>query len=117
MPALDDRTVRLAVQLLERTAGHRRRCRRCRGVIRRERGKRGSAWSLCAGCTSDIERDARQAEIEPVGRCLVCRDPLDDRRPRCPHMRRRVPERAIAHPEQTLMKAMMMTKYRWGADG
>ena len=39
-------------------------------------GKRGSAWSLCAGCVSAIERDARQVETEPVGRCLVCRDPL-----------------------------------------
>ena len=39
----DPRTVRLALELLERTAGRRRRCRRCRSVIAENARKRGQA--------------------------------------------------------------------------
>ena len=83
MPATpDERTVRLAVQLLERTAGHRRRCRRCGLAIVENAGKHGAAWSVCAPCAHAIEDDARQLEIEPplIRRCLVCRELLGDRR-------------------------------------
>ena len=73
--ATDPRTVQLALELLERTAGHRRRCRRCRNVIAENARKRGQAWSLCTPCAQAIEDDARQLEIEPalIPRCLVCR--------------------------------------------
>lgn len=83
MPATpDERTIRLAVQLLERTAGRRRRCRRCRGIIVENAGKHGADWSVCAPCAQAIEDDARQADIAPplIRRCLVCRDLLGDRR-------------------------------------
>ena len=46
----DPRTVRLALELLERTAGRRRRCRRCRSVIAENARKRGQAWSVCTPC-------------------------------------------------------------------
>ena len=71
----DPRTVRLALELLERTAGRRRRCRRCRSVIAENARKRGQAWSVCTPCAQAIEDDARQLEIEPtlIRRCLVCR--------------------------------------------
>ena len=73
--ATDPRTVQLALELLERTAGRRRRCRRCRNVIAENARKRGQAWSLCTPCAQAIEDDARQLEIEPalIPRCLVCR--------------------------------------------
>ena len=73
--ASDPRTVRLALELLERTAGRRRRCRRCRSVIAENALKRGQAWSVCTPCAQAIEDDARQVEIEPslLRRCLVCR--------------------------------------------
>ena len=73
--AADPRTLRLALELLERTAGRRRRCRRCRRVIAENARKRGQAWSVCTPCAQAIEDDARQLEIEPVliRRCLVCR--------------------------------------------
>ena len=73
--AADPRTVRLALELLERTAGRRRRCRRCRSVIAENARKRGQAWSVCTPCAQAIEDDARQFEIEPalIRRCLVCR--------------------------------------------
>ena len=41
--AADPRTVRLALELLERTAGRRRRCRRCRSVIAENARRRGQA--------------------------------------------------------------------------
>ena len=65
----------LALELLERTAGRRRRCRRCRSVIAENARKRGQAWSVCTPCAQAIEDDARQFEIEPtlIRRCLVCR--------------------------------------------
>ena len=75
----DPRTVRLALELLERTAGRRRRCRRrcrrCRSVIAENARKRGQAWSVCTPCARAIEDDARQLEIAPAltRRCLVCR--------------------------------------------
>ena len=79
--ATDARTVRLAVALLERTAGRRRRCRRCRGVIVENAGKAGTAWSVCGPCEHDIEHAARQAEIEdaPIHACIVCRADLSRR--------------------------------------
>ena len=69
--ASDPRTVRLALELLERTAG---RCRRCRSVIAENARKRGQAWSVCTPCAQAIENDARQVEILPslLRRCLVC---------------------------------------------
>ena len=71
----DPRTVRLALELLERTAGRRRRCRRWRSVIAENARKRGQAWSVCTSCAQAIEDDARQLEIAPalLRRCLVCR--------------------------------------------
>ena len=71
----DPRTVRLALELLERTEGRRRRCRRCRSVIAENARKRGQAWSVCTPCAQAIEDDARQLEIAPalIRRCLVCR--------------------------------------------
>ena len=71
----DPRTVRLALELLERTAGRRRRCRRCRSVIAENARKRGQAWSVCTPCAQAIKDDARRLEIEPalIRRCLVCR--------------------------------------------
>ena len=70
----DPGTVRLALELLERTAGRRRRCRRCRSVIAENARKRGQAWSVCTPCARAIE-DAHQVEIAPalLRRCLVCR--------------------------------------------
>ena len=71
----DPRTVQLALELLERAAGRRRRCRRCRSVIAENARKRGQAWSVCTPCAEAIEDDARQFEIEPalIRQCLVCR--------------------------------------------
>ena len=71
----DPRTVRLALELLERTAARRRRYRRCRSVIAENARKRGQAWSVCTPCARAIEDDARQPEIAPalIRRCLVCR--------------------------------------------
>ena len=73
--AADPRTVQLALELLERTAGRRRRCRRCRSVIAENARKRGQAWSVCTPCAQAIEDDAHQVEIAPalLRRCLVCR--------------------------------------------
>ena len=73
--AADRRTVRFALELLERTAGRRRRCRRCRSVIAENARKRGQAWSVCTPCARAIEDDASQLEIAPalLRRCLVCR--------------------------------------------
>ena len=74
-PTADPGTVRLALELLERTAGRRRRCRRGRSVIVANARKRGQAWSLCTPCAQAIEDETRQLEIAPVllRRCLVCR--------------------------------------------
>ena len=71
----DPRTVRLALELLERTAGNRRRCRRCRSVIAENARKRGQAWSVCTSCAQAVEDETRQLEIAPapILRCLVCR--------------------------------------------
>ena len=73
--AADAGTVRLALELLERIAGRRRRCRRCRSVIAENARKRGQAWSVCTPCAQAIEDDARPLEIAPalLRRCLVCR--------------------------------------------
>ena len=73
--AADPRTMQLALELLERSAGRRRRCRRCRSVIAENARKRGQAWSVCTPCAQAIEDDARQLEIAPalVRQCLVCR--------------------------------------------
>ena len=73
--AADPGTVRLALGLLERTAGRRRPCRRCRSVIAENTRKRGQAWSVCTPCAQAIEDDAHQVEIAPalLRRCLVCR--------------------------------------------
>ena len=73
--AADPRTMQLALELLERTAGRRRRCRRCRSVIAENARKRGQAWSVCTPCAQAIENDAHQLEIAPalLRRCLVCR--------------------------------------------
>ena len=73
--AADPRTMQLALELLERTAGRRRRCRRCRSVIAENARKRGQAWSVCTPCAQAIEDEAHQIEIEPelIRRCLVCR--------------------------------------------
>ena len=71
----DPGTVRLALELLERTAGRRRRCRRCRSVIAENARKCGQARSVCTPCAQATEDDARQLESEPtlIRRCLVCR--------------------------------------------
>ena len=81
MTAPDPGTVQLALELLERTAGRRRRCRRCGNVIAQNAGKAGAAWSICSVCIPAVAADARQLEIEPplVRKCLVCRSLLDDR--------------------------------------
>ena len=70
----DPSTVRLALELLERTAGRRRRYRR-RSVIAENAWKCGQAWSVCTPCAQATEDDAHQVEIEPalLRRCLVCR--------------------------------------------
>ena len=72
--AADPRTVRLALELLERTAGRRRRCRRCRNVIAENARKRGQAWSVCTACAQAIENETRQIEIAPAlfRQCVVC---------------------------------------------
>ena len=70
----------MALQLLERTAGRRRR--RCGNVIPQNAGKAGAAWSICSVCVPAIAAEAWQLEIEPplIRRCLVCRTLLGDRR-------------------------------------
>ena len=72
--AADPRTVRLALELLERTAGRRRRCRRCRNVIAENARKRGQAWSVCTACAQAIEDEPRQLELAPAlfRQCVVC---------------------------------------------
>ena len=81
-PGADPRTVRLALDLLERTAGRRRRYRRRRRTIAENAAKRGEAWSICGPCVQAIEDEARQLEIAPplIRRCLVCQDPIGHRR-------------------------------------
>lgn len=76
------RIIQLAVQLLERTAGCRRTCRRCRSVIVENAGKVGTAWSVCAPCEARISQLARQLDIEPplIPGCLVCGTDLVGRR-------------------------------------
>ena len=71
----DPRTVRLALELLERTAGRRRRSRRCRSVLAENARKRGQAWSVCTPCAQAIEDETRQFGLAPalIRRCLVCR--------------------------------------------
>ena len=72
----------LALALLERTAGRRRRCRRCREIIPENAGKTGAAWSICATCVVAVAAEARRLEIEPslIRKCLVCRTLLGLRR-------------------------------------
>ena len=79
----DPRTVQLALDLLERTAGRRRRCRRCDAIIAENAGKLGTAWSICTPCVRTIEADTRQIEIAPplVRVCLVCLKDIEHRRP------------------------------------
>ena len=98
MTAPNERTVRLAVKLLERTAGRRRRCRRCGHAIVENAGKRGAAWSICAPCAQAIEGDARQAEIASP-HPPVPHVPRAARRPSpwCAHMRTCVPGPALAY--------------------
>ena len=69
--AADPRTVRLALELLERTAGRRRRCR---NVIAENARKRGQAWSVCTACAQAIEDETRQLELAPAlfRQCVVC---------------------------------------------
>ena len=71
----DSRTVWLALEMLERTAGRRRRCRRCRSVITENARKRGQAWSVCTPCDRAIADDTRRIEVEPalIRRYLACR--------------------------------------------
>ena len=78
----DPTLVQAAVQLLERSAGRRRRCRRCGNLVARNALKRGPAWSVCTPCEEAIARDARQLTIEPplIRRCLVCGALLGHRR-------------------------------------
>ena len=73
--ARDPGTVRLALELRECAAGHRRRCRYCRSVIAENARKRGQAWSVCTPCAQAIENDAHQVEIAPalLRRSPVCR--------------------------------------------
>ena len=91
-------TVRLALELLERTAGRRRRCRRCRSVIAENARKRGQAWSVCTPCAQAIEDETRQLEIEPalIRRCLVCRTDIAQLRAGARTLRRRLQKRALA---------------------
>jgi len=78
----DDRTNQLALAYPERTAGKRRRCRRCGQAIIENAGKTGASWSLCGVCVADIEVEARQYETAPplIRRCMVCRAMLPPRR-------------------------------------
>ena len=73
--ATDPRTVDRALELIERTADRRRRCRRCRSVIAENARERGEAWWVGTPCAQAIEDDARQLAIAPalIGRCLLCR--------------------------------------------
>ena len=82
MVTADPRTVDLALALLERTAGRRRRCRRCPEIIPENAGKAGAAWSICTTCVVAVAAEARQLEIEPslIRKCLVCRTLLGSRR-------------------------------------
>ena len=74
----------MALALLERIAGHRRRCRRCGNTVAHSADKRGEAWSLCLVCTPAVAAEARQLTIEPplIRRCLVCRTLIGERDPR-----------------------------------
>ena len=103
----DPRTVRLALDLLERTAGRRRRCRRCGIVIAENARKVGTAWSICTPCVRTIEADARQIEITPplVRVCLVCLTGIEHRRPNartcgapCRSLLARILARTVAIP-------------------
>ena len=94
----DPRTVRLALELLERTAGRRRRCRRCRSVIGRERAQaRSSLVGLHTVRPGDRGRDppARDRTGTPPAMPGV----PDRHRPpasRRPNLRRRLQKRALA---------------------
>ena len=82
MAMADPCTVSLALALLERTAGRRRRCRRCANAIPENAGKPGAAWSVCKVCVPAIAAEARQLETAPplIRKCVVCRTLLDGRR-------------------------------------
>ena len=95
---IDPRTVQLALELLERTAGTLATMPALPSVIAENARKRGQAWSLCTPCAQAIEDDARQLEIAPA---LLRRWPgMPDRHRTaasgCPHMRRRLQKRALA---------------------
>ena len=78
----DPRTIRLALDLLERTAGRRRQCRRCGIAVAENAQKVGTAWSVCTPCSEAIATQARQLEIAPplVRTCLVCATNIEHRR-------------------------------------
>ena len=82
MSAADPAIVQMALALLQRTAGRRRRCRRCGNAIPENAGKAGTAWSLCSVCVPAIAAEARQLETAPplIRKCVVCRTLLDARR-------------------------------------
>ena len=69
--AADPRTVRIALELPERTVG----CRRCRCVIAENVRKHDQAGSACTPCARAIEDDADQLETAPAlpRRRGVCR--------------------------------------------
>ena len=79
----DPTLVQAALQLLERSAAGRRRCRRCGNLVARNALKRGPAWSVCGPCEEAIAHDARQYDLAPPlnRRCLVCAALLGHRRP------------------------------------
>ena len=79
----DSTLLQAAVQLLERSAARRRRCRRCGNLVARNALKRGPAWSVCGPSEEAIAHDARQQHtLEPplIRRCLVCAALLGTRR-------------------------------------
>ena len=94
----DPRTVRLALELLERTAGHRRRCRRMPKRHRRERAKARS------GLVVSAHRALRPSRTTPAARDRTGAHPAmpgvpNRHRPpasRRPDLRRRLQKRALA---------------------
>ena len=106
--AAGPRTVRLALELLERTAGRRRRCRRCRSVIVENARKRGEAWSVCTPCAQAIENEARQLEIVAAlfRQCVVCRTDITHLRAgarTCADACRNVLSRILRHPRRPVL--------------
>ena len=89
--------MRLAMELLEHTAGRRRRCRRCRSFSAENTRKRGRAWSVCTPYAQAIKDDARQARDRPSTAPAMLGVP-DRHRPQSwrPDLRRRLPKCALA---------------------